>query len=161
MNPTLAFSLFTVIAFLLFALEVFVPGGLLGAIGVVSLLTACGFAFSAFGPAAGMWISTGLVLTTLVGFIVWLIKLPDTRLGKRFSLESALSTAHSSEDDDSLVGCEGTAETDLRSGGFARINGKKYDVVAARGYIEKGTPLVVTEVHGSRIVVRKREETPS
>ena len=155
MEPTLLFALFTFLAFVLFVSEVFVPGGILGAVGVVSLLTACGFAVQAFGLSGGAVVSLLLVLITLGGFMVWLMKMPDTRLGKRFSLESSLSTAKSAPEQPDLVGKKGNAETDLRPSGYARIEGQRMDVVAARGFIEKGTPVTVSEVHGSRIVVRE------
>lgn len=157
MSPTLLFSLFTILAFLLFVSEVFVPGGVLGALGVVSLLAGCGFAIAAFGPSSGIIVSLFLVLITLGGFMLWLMKMPDSRIGKRFSLESSLSTAKASTSESDLVGKTGQAETDLRPSGFARVNSKRLDVVAARGFIERGTPIEITEVHGSRIVVREAD----
>lgn len=158
MSPHLLFALFTLLAFLLFVAEVFVPGGVLGAMGLISLLTGCGFAIAAFGPSTGVVVSLLLVLATLGGFMFWLMKMPDSRLGKRFSLESALSTAKSAEDRDELIGKTGEAETDLRPSGFARVEGQRLDVVAARGYIEQGTSIKITEVHGSRIVVRENAD---
>lgn len=161
MSPTLLFTLFTILAFLLFVSEVFVPGGVLGAMGVISLLAACGFAIQAFGPSSGIVVSLFLVLITMGGFMYWLMKMPDSRLGKRFSLQSSLSTAKSSPTDSELVGKTGKAETDLRPSGFARIDDKRLDVVAARGFIEQNATIEVVEVHGSRIVVRETSETTS
>ena len=51
MNDTLYFILFAVGAFALFVAEVFIPGGIIGAVGVLSLFAACGFAVAAFGWA--------------------------------------------------------------------------------------------------------------
>jgi membrane-bound serine protease (ClpP class) len=161
MTPTILFILFALIAFVLFVAEVFVPGGIIGALGVVSLLTACGFAFSAFGTSTGLVVSLLLILATIGGFMVWLMKMPDTRIGKRFSLQSGLTTAKSAPDQPDLVGKTGVAETDLRPSGFARVEGQRLDVVAARGYVKKGTSITITEVHGSRIVVRIAVTEPS
>ncbi len=158
MNPTLYFASFTLLAFLLMALEVFLPGGVLGALGAVSLLAACGFAVTAFGPATGILLSLVMILGTLAAFMVWLVKLPETRIGRRISLKSDLHDSKSAPDEDRLVGQCGIAETDLRPSGFARVEGRRLDVVASRGFVEKGTAIVVSEVHGMRIVVRPRDE---
>lgn len=157
MNPTLLFLLFTGIAFLLFVAEVFIPGGILGIIGAVCLLIACGFSIAAFGVNIGSLVGLFLILLTLGGFLIWLIKMPDSRIGKSFSMQT--TSTHEVEDTvpDSRIGSKGTAATDLRPSGFARIDGKKTDVVAARGYIDEGSEIVVTEVHGSRVVVQPAE----
>ena len=159
MNPTLYFALFTVLAFLLFMVEVFVPGGVIGAIGGASLLAACGFAIAAFGLSTGLLVSLLMMTGTLAGFIYWLSIMPNTRVGKRFALSHSLKTDQPESGPSPLLGKPGTAETDLRPGGFARIDGKKIDVIATRGYIEAGTPITVLEVHGSRVVVQETRPT--
>lgn len=159
MSPVLLFILFAVLAFALFVVEVFVPGGIVGAIGLVSLLAACGYAIVAFGPTIGIAVAIVLILLTIGGFVVWLLKMPDTRMGKKLSLQQGLKDAKSAEDHPELIGKTGNAETDLRPSGYARIEGQRLDVVAVRGYIEKGTPVEVIEVHGARIVVRLPEDS--
>jgi membrane-bound serine protease (ClpP class) len=74
-------------------------------------------------------------------------------VGKRFALSHSLADPVG-QAPSPLLQKIGVAETDLRPGGFARIEGKKLDVVAQRGYVEKGAEIEVVEVHGSRIVVR-------
>lgn len=152
MNPTLLFIIFTIIAFLLFSAEVFVPGGILGLIGGGCLLVASAFAIQAFGFGMGILVSLLLVFLTLVGFIIWISIMPSTRVGKRFSLSHTLE--EEATEPSPYLKKTGVAETDLRPAGFARIDGVKVDVVAHRGYVEKGTTVEVTEVHGSRVVVR-------
>jgi membrane-bound serine protease (ClpP class) len=155
MNPALLFALFTLLAFVLFVAEVFIPGGVIGGVGLISMLTACGFAVAAFGPAWGILVSMLMILLTLCGFMFWLMKMPDTRIGKRFALQTSLTTRNPDAAPDPLIGKQGPAETDLRPGGFARFDGKKTDVIAQQGYVEKGTMVEVIEVHGSRVVVKK------
>lgn len=155
MNPTLLFTLFTIIAFALFVAEVFIPGGIIGMIGAISLLAACGFALFAFGLSTGLLIAFLLIFITLGGFILWLVRMPNSKIGTRFSLQATLSSPQTDKAPNPLIGVHGNAETDLRPSGFARINGQKMDVVTARGYVEKGSNVLVTEVHGSRVVVRE------
>jgi membrane-bound serine protease (ClpP class) len=56
-----------------------------------------------------------------------------------------------------LVGREGVAQTVLRPTGIGQIDGKRLDVVAESAMIERGSPIKVVAVEGSRIVVRKVE----
>ncbi|MCC5850740.1 MAG: NfeD family protein [Verrucomicrobia bacterium] len=155
MSPTLWFLLLTTAAFLLFALEVFIPDLILAAAGVLCLVGACVVAFQAFPPQTAAWISMGLVAATLTAFMVWLVKIPDSRAGKRISLNSNLQDAKSSIDESPFLGKRGTAETDLRPGGFARIDGQRMDVLCNRGYVEKGSEIEVVEARGNHIVVRE------
>lgn len=62
------------------------------------------------------------------------------------------------------VGARGRAVTDLRPGGTAAFDDpasgdrRHVDVVGESGYVAAGTPIVVREVHGNRIVVRATRE---
>ncbi|MGA0334044.1 MAG: NfeD family protein [Kiritimatiellia bacterium] len=154
MNPALIFGLLTLLAFALFVAEVVVPGGVMGGVGGICLLIACGYAIAAFGWVNGIVISLLLILFTLGGFMFWLSKMPDSRVGKRFSLQTVLQ---SDATPDPRIGLRGEAVTDLRPGGFAIIDGKKTDVVARNGYIEKGSAVLVIEARGSRVQVRAVE----
>ncbi|TWU21892.1 NfeD family protein [Bythopirellula polymerisocia] len=53
-----------------------------------------------------------------------------------------------------LIGLQGTAATDLRPAGKARINHELIDVIAEAEPLDNGTPIVVIEARGSRVVVR-------
>ncbi|WFB37132.1 NfeD family protein [Kiritimatiellota bacterium B12222] len=159
MNPVLYFTIFTAIAFLLLTIEVFIPGGVVGSIGAVCLLVACGFALVGFGTGVGLLISMCLILGTLIAFLFWLSKMGDTRVGKRFSLQTTLTNGNSSNPYQLTLGDQGVAETDLRPGGFARFGDLKIDVTTEQTYIEKGTTLTVTKVLGNRIVVSAAQHT--
>ncbi len=156
MSPTLWFILLCGIAFLMFALEVFIPDLILAAVGTACLIGACAMAFVAFSPQTAGWISALLVMGTLTGFIIWLIKMPGSAVGRKISLGTSLQSSEPAEGPVSLlVGKTGTAETALMPGGFARIDGKKMDVVCSQGFADAGSALIVVEVHGNRIVVKK------
>lgn len=161
MTPTLWFLILCCAAIFLFALEVFIPDIILGIAGVLALLGACVVAFSAFDTATASWISLGLVLTTLLGFMIWLLKIPDSRAGKRISLQTDLHDSKSSVDESPLLGKRGTAETDLRPGGYARVDGQRLDVVCNRGYVEQGSEIEIVEARGNRLVVREIPTDPA
>jgi len=56
-----------------------------------------------------------------------------------------------------LRGRRGISATTLRPSGKAEIEGVLYQVEAGGDFIEKGTPIQVTQVEGGRILVRKSE----
>ncbi len=58
-----------------------------------------------------------------------------------------------------LLGLHGTAATQLTPSGKARFEGKLIDVIADGEVIARGQPVVVTEVHGNRVVVRSAPQT--
>jgi membrane-bound serine protease (ClpP class) len=95
----------------------------------------------------------GSLLATAVGMVVVSRILPNTRLGKPLILETAI-TAKAGEAD-SLVGRHGVTETALRPAGKANVGGKRIDVVTDGGFLEANERVVVAEVDGPRIVVRK------
>jgi hypothetical protein len=57
-----------------------------------------------------------------------------------------------------LLGVEGTATTPLVPGGKVRLQGQILDAVTDGDFVNRGQRIVVTEVHGNRIVVRAVEE---
>jgi membrane-bound ClpP family serine protease len=54
----------------------------------------------------------------------------------------------------SLIGAKGHAATDLRPAGKARIQHELVDVIAEGEPLDSGTPVVVVEARGNRVVVR-------
>jgi len=64
----------------------------------------------------------------------------------------------SSSDLNYLLGKKGTAETDLRPSGIARIDEIKFDVMSDGNYITRGSQLEIIRVEGSKLVVRELNE---
>lgn len=148
MSPLLVASLYLVGLGLLIA-DVFLGSVALGVVGVVAIGASVFGAFVAGGPVAG----GGLVLFT--GLATWTAFRFSAR---RLALEGALAAdegyvAHPAPPVD-LVGQRGNAETLLRPAGFARIGGKRVDVVTRGESIEAGAAVEVIQVEGSRVVVR-------
>jgi len=130
-------------------LEIFVPsGGVLAVAGVGGLLVSIYF---------------GFVLSTLLGvlmIVTTIIALPMLFFYgmRKMTLDKKLSTDegfHSEKSGlDSLLDKEGTAATNLRPSGTALISGKKVDVVTNGELIDKGTPVKVVKIEGTRVVVK-------
>jgi membrane-bound serine protease (ClpP class) len=58
-----------------------------------------------------------------------------------------------------LVGQQGTAGTPLRPAGIGVFGARRVNVVARGAFIEQGTPIVVAETHGARVVVDAQRNT--
>ncbi len=56
-------------------------------------------------------------------------------------------------DQSHLLGCEGTAATDLKPSGKASLKGDKLDVVSKAGFIPRGTAVKVVEVRCGTLFV--------
>ena len=144
-------------AILLIILEMFVPGGIMGILGIIVLV------------ASIIIINTNTQATTfilLVAFVLFIsLYLINIYIFKRkllflnrFILEDTISTKEgyvAKESEVTLIGQDLIAFTDLRPSGTATLNNEKYDVVTEGEFIEKGTTVRVINVEGMRIVVRK------
>jgi membrane-bound serine protease (ClpP class) len=102
-----------------------------------------------FGGAAG-----AMVAAMLLGRY-----LPKSALFKKMELTAATSTAEgysaSSGSAKTLLGATGVAETNLRPSGKGRFGDELVDVVTEGDLIERGKPITIVEVQGSRVVVKR------
>ncbi len=156
--PVQIFVVLLVVGLMLVGAEVFVPGGILGVIGGIALFGAIISAFTVFGPSGGGYVTIAIVF--LIGFVIflWARFFPETSIGKRMTVSQDLSTAKGTETGLSeLVGEEGVAVSDLRPAGFARINGRRVDVITQGGMISNGNKIKVILVEGNRVIVSKLE----
>jgi membrane-bound serine protease (ClpP class) len=152
-----AYLLCILLGLLFFGIELFVPGGILGAIGAVFLLAAIalGFQESAFGSQGGVF-SAVLILAGLVAYIMLVLRLfPKTFFGRRMTLASDMSLSKASDDSEAdLLGQMGTAHSDLRPSGIAVFGKRRIDVIADGSFVARGTSVKVIRVEGSRVLVR-------
>jgi membrane-bound serine protease (ClpP class) len=147
---TLIVTLLLVGAALMF-LEVFLPGLIAGILGLLCLLTAVVLAYGESFATGN--IVLGIVIAGLtLGTWCWLHFFPESRIAGLFISKQAIGELGT--DRPELVGQTGVAATALRPSGTATLEGKRVDVVAESGFIERGTPVKVIAVEGLRVVVR-------
>lgn len=91
----------------------------------------------------------------------WLVL--DTRIDGNApgTIPATESTAQSHGPSGALVGQSGTAVTDLRPAGKARIGGRIIDVVSMHEYIRSGASIEVAEEEGMRVVVVQTPTDPA
>jgi len=142
----------------------FLPGfGIAGISGIALIILSLVLSLVGSFPAphdfthAGYTVGMSFAITVLLGFLIARM-LPRTSFYNRLTLpdvERSKEGYTSVSTYFDLVGAHGVALNNLRPVGKAEINGRRLDVVTEGGFIEKDTPIVVTEVSGSRIVVRE------
>jgi membrane-bound ClpP family serine protease len=142
----------------LIAVDFYLPGFVLGSIGVVLMLVAVWICFNLTNSLNKAIILFCVEVALGIGAGYASIKLfPKTAAGKKMILAETQTgvRAQSSKQHDDWVGREGVAQTVLRPAGVAMINGKRLDVVAESGMIESGSLIKIVAVHENRLVVKK------
>ncbi|MFN7671994.1 MAG: NfeD family protein [Planctomycetota bacterium] len=141
---------------LLVAEVVFVSFGVIATAAAIALLSAI---FVAFQHSIGFGVTIvafEAVASPVVLSLAFKL-LPKTRFGKALIL-SGPQAPTTAEDPAlrALVGKAGDAVSPLRPAGFARIDGKRIDVVTRGEMLDTGCPVVVLDVAGNRVVVARK-----
>ena len=149
-----------IVGVILVSAEVYIPGGILGTLGGLSLLVSLFLVFKTYGTNAGLYYLFALIVLTGIGVYLAIKFVPRSRLTKSLFLRASERGFKSvSEDLSSLKGKEGLTLTYLRPAGKAQIEGRRTDVVTEGGLINKGKTIRVIEVEGARVVVREIKDT--
>lgn len=149
-----------VVGIVFIVLEMFLPGGIMGLIGVASII------FSLLLSSNNIWqmgISILIAfIVTVVGSII-LFKVVGLEKGffKHIILKDSTSTEKgylSAKERPELVGMKGKTLSPLRPSGTAMFGDERLDVVTEGSFINEGKTIIVIKSSGSRIVVREIEE---
>jgi len=161
-----------VLGLALLAVEFFLfPGHFVSAaLGTIAVLTALVLAMTGRFPGEPTWPGwprleipvlkvLGSVLGSVIAGLALARYLPKSTLFKRMELSAATSAAEgytaSRGEAKSLLGTTGVAETNLRPSGKGRFGEQLIDVVTEGDLIQKGAAITITEVQGSRVVVKR------
>lgn len=150
-----AVVLLLVVGVVLLFLETFLPGGVAGVVGFLCLLAAVVAGYRHLGPQGGTLLLAAVMAGGVAGVWAWLRYFPESRAAARFISRSA--SGDTGPDLSALQGVSGHALTQLRPSGVAMLDGRRVDVVAESALIEKGAPVRVVQVEGSRVVVRSSD----
>ena len=136
----------------------FVSFGVIAVISGLCLISAVFFAFqesTSFGVT--MLVAEAVAAPVVVGLAFKL--LPNTRFGKQLILSGPMTAGHAGAADpglSDLLGKTGVTLSALRPAGFARIEGRKVDVVTRGEAIAADCPIVVLDVSANRVVVASK-----
>lgn len=148
-------------ALALMALEAFVPGvSLAGIAGVVLFGIAVCLCWRAFG----IWIAVLLaVLCVILSVLVMRVVFRSMKSGKLsktgvFDNGPAAPAVKKAEYDGVIMpGMTGTAKSALHPSGIAEIERRRVHVVSENGFVDRAERVVVVQVEGAKVIVRKTE----
>lgn len=154
-------SIFVFVLFLggiaLIGLEMFIPGGIVGTVGIITLIYAIIYVNESTYNIAFI-----IIVSFMLGVGLYLFnrKMLNKKLAflNQLVLNDAISTEEgyvASESRVDLIGKKLLAYTDLRPAGVAALSNEKFDVVTDGDFVEKGNEIEVIRVEGMRIVVKK------
>ncbi|HEX8371910.1 MAG TPA: NfeD family protein [Chthoniobacterales bacterium] len=143
-----------VAAICLFLAEVIVPGWILAILGFLVTAIAIVLTFIQYGVSIGSLTLCVAVLVGISGFVLWMRFFPKSSLGERLINHSVAGGRAGTIQPHLTPGQEGVAETDLRPAGTGRFGNQRVDVVSEATFISKDEEICITQVAGSRIVVR-------
>jgi len=136
----------------LLASETLLPGLIAGTIGLCCLIAAVIKGYTEFGVSTGNTLLIIVVLGLLIGTVLWIKYLPESRVARLFISKGQIGSIGTERP--SLLHQTGTAITSLRPSGMAMINEERVDVVTEGQMIERGTPVKVVAIEGMRVIVR-------
>lgn len=150
--------------FLAFLETILPSGGLLGFLAAASLVGAVVIGFM-HGEPAGWVILLATFVCVPVLIVLGLKVLPKTPFGRRMILANPNKQLDpvggkveiSDENFSPLRDKSGVTVTELRPSGIAEIDGKRYSVVSEGEMIGPSVEIVVKEVEGNNIIVRKKD----
>lgn len=154
---TQVFVIALIVGLLLIGAEIFLPGGVLGVIAGLALITAIVAAFVSpiFTDKEALMIAIGIGVLALISVIMWMKFFPKTGVGGKMALQTDLKDAKAQEPGlETLIGKQGTTLTDLRPSGIAQIEGRRVDVITQGSMINKGQTISVIDVNANRVIVK-------
>ncbi|MBK1877897.1 NfeD family protein [Pelagicoccus mobilis] len=138
-------------------LEIFIPGGIVGVFGGISMIAAVVIAYQDLGTE-GALITFGIGLVGLVACLWFEFKvLPKTPAGKRLFLQDQVA-GKSQHDvaDQSMIGKEATTATALAPSGYVILDGKKLEAFSKSGFLEKGESVTIDSYDQFKVTVSKK-----
>lgn len=141
------------VGILLLALEVFMPGAVLGILGGAAMILGCVVAFSKLGLAGGF--AAAGVAVALLGLTIYLefYLLPRTRIGRQMFVQSTSGSGQQPVAPAELIGRPAEALTVLAPSGYVAVDGRRYEAFCQSGHAPRGAQLRVTGRDSFRLLV--------
>lgn len=137
------------------AVEVIVPGAILGSIGAVLMLAGSVLAFLKFGTGVGIIaVLACLAICGLVFFLEFKI-LPQTKIGKRAFLTAQVTGVATTlgVEASTLIGKSAQALTMLSPSGYIIVDGQRYVAFCQSGQAPAGSNLQIVAADNFRLIV--------
>lgn len=151
--------LFLVAGMVLIISEFFLPGAILGGLGVLLVIISTVLGVYSY-PGYGVFIVIGELVGVCICAVLGFLLLTRTRAGSYLRLGHArLPNQAMYTPPPTSASCIGKRSflTALRPSGTINTGDKRIDAVSNGTFIEEGTRVRIVEVHGSRVVVEPVE----
>tara|TARA_B100000212_G_scaffold341923_1_gene326636 strand:- start:12770 stop:13234 length:465 start_codon:yes stop_codon:yes gene_type:complete len=136
--------------------EVFLPGGILGAIGGALMVGGIAVSYTEFGAFIAFIATIVAIASVFLALFFEFKILPRTPMGKQLFMSGTIkdSTIYVKAGDD-VVGQIGRTVTALGPTGFVLLGSRKLEAASKSGFIEKNEEVRVTGKDNFRITVSK------
>lgn len=147
-------------AVVLVAVELLVPGGILGLLGGLCLVAGVITAFVQLGSAGGS-VATGIAFVIgAVTLYLEFVLLPKSRLARKFSMTDTVSGRSQPEvADRGVIGRDAVAVTTLAPSGYVELDGRRYEAFCQSGHVAVGARLRIVDLDNFRLVVTLIKES--
>lgn len=145
-----------IMGLLLIFLEFFLPGGVMGTLGALVVLSS--IVFFAMQTESLLFIllytvGSFVLVVLLFRFALWRIRHGEP--GKTIYSDDDQEGFIASTFDKAAIGKIGVVDTDLRPGGHIIIENKRHSAISRSGYISKGEKVKVIDGEGESLIVKK------
>lgn len=143
---------------LLLAIEVFVPGMVVGIIGGIALLAGVVVAFNLHGATGGLLALAGGGLLVGVTLYIEFVVLPRSKLAKKFAMNANVdgTSQPAVADLAAVIDQQGETVTPLAPSGYISLQGRQYEAFSQSGYLAKCVTVRVTGLDNFRLIVTQK-----
>ena len=140
---------------LLILLEFYLPGAVMGiAGGVLIVISIFLFAGTANSGLATLLFLVGVVISiaVLIRFALWRIRSakPDYSIYSDDAQVGFIASTY----DKSAIGKKGIVLSDLKPGGYIKVEGKQHQAISQTGYINRGEEVLVVSGQEESLIVK-------
>lgn len=155
---TLVSVILLITGFVLIGIEFTAPGiSFPGIAGTICLVVAVFLTADSIVEGTLMTIFILAILGIMLGITLWLFAKGKIIKPLILTEEQTKSRGYiSSSDLEYLLGKEGIALTDLRPAGIGNFDGISFDVISEGQYISKDEPIIISQVKGSKLIVKAK-----
>jgi membrane-bound serine protease (ClpP class) len=154
-------ALFLALGVLFLAGEIFLPGLVLGVLGIVAMAAGTAAAFFNFGTEAGGLTALGALALVVLTFWLEFSVFPKTRLARALSLTATNGPPPPPvADPAAVVGRECVARTLMTPGGLVELDGRSYEALCRSGQAAPGERLKVVDVSSFQLIVTQPTKNP-
>jgi membrane-bound ClpP family serine protease len=151
---TLILLLFA-LGILFLAIEVIIPGGILGGFGVILMFLGCWVSFDVLGTLGGIGAITIAIMIGILTMFLEFWVFPRTQMGKKAFLTKEITAVSVAVGEEALLLVGQTAEalTMLSPSGYVQVNGQRYEAFSQSGQVPVGSYLKIIGADSFRLIV--------